>query len=332
MPSRLEPAAVAREIALSLRGVVRPYLGKQEAREEAGLAAGGDRTFGIDRAAEDALAGLAAELGVAYYSEEMGLVRKGRERWVAVVDPVDGTRPAVAGLEAACVSVAVAPAVGEPTMGEVVAAAVAEIKGDHVFLAERGSGCEVLRVPGQEFGSAKRVRPSPSSNREVGKMFWSSGFRGRPALLTCLVLEELVDLSSVDGAFFDLGSASFCMTRLLLGQLDAYVDVGHVVVEEVAGAREEFLRVGHGAVLNNSPYDVAAAWLILREARLPVTDARGRDLTDRPLLGSGQSHQVSTLAASTPELHGALVELVARGVERARRVWREAKGVLGEGR
>ena len=40
--------------------------------------------------------------------------------------------------------------------------------------------------------------------------------------------------------------------------------------------REEFERVGGGAVLNNSPYDLAAAALILEEAGAVVTDAYGR--------------------------------------------------------
>ena len=53
--------------------------------------------------------------------------------------------------------------------------------------------------------------------------------------------------------------------------------------------REEFERVGGGAVLNNSPYDLAAAALILEEAGAVVTDANGEPLASRPLLGSGPS-------------------------------------------
>ncbi len=37
--------------------------------------------------------------------------------------------------------------------------------------------------------------------------------------------------------------------------------------------REEFERVGDGVVLNNSPYDLAAAALIVEEAGAVVTDA-----------------------------------------------------------
>ena len=67
--------------------------------------------------------------------------------------------------------------------------------------------------------------------------------------------------------------------------------------------RAEFERVGGGAVLNNSPYDLAAAALILEEAGAVVTDAYGRPLRDRPLLGSGPEFQMSVVATANAALH-----------------------------
>ena len=50
----------------------------------------------------------------------------------------------MAGLESCCVSVAAAPlGDGNPTMGDVTAACVAEIKTDGMFVAERGAGLEI---------------------------------------------------------------------------------------------------------------------------------------------------------------------------------------------
>ena len=70
----------------------------------------------------------------------------GEPECVLVVDPIDGTRPALAGLEAACTSVALAPlGDGEPTMGDVVAGRVVEIKSGEWFAAERGAGCRASR-------------------------------------------------------------------------------------------------------------------------------------------------------------------------------------------
>ena len=111
-------------------------------------------------------------------------------------------------------------------------------------------------------------------------MFWTYGFRGRPARGLVEVLAELIDGSSVGGGTFDLGSATYDMTRIITGQLDAYIEPGPRMIEDVPGMREEFERVGGGAVLNNSPYDLAAAALCLQEGGAIVTDAYGREIGD----------------------------------------------------
>ena len=66
---------------------------------------------------------------VAFYSEDAGLVVPAgtTPAWVLVVDPVDGTRPALAGLESCCVSVAAAPYGEDVTMGDVRIGCVVEI-------------------------------------------------------------------------------------------------------------------------------------------------------------------------------------------------------------
>lgn len=149
-------------------------------------------------------------------------------------------------------------------------------------------------------------------------MFWAYGLRGRPVRAIAEVLGELLDGSSVGGGTFDLGSATFDMTRIATGQLDAYVEPGPLLVSEVPGMREEFERVGGGAVLNNSPYDLAAAALCLKEAGAIVTDAAGGSLDDRPLLGSGAEFQMSCVCAANAELHARIVAAVAAGIERLR--------------
>jgi fructose-1,6-bisphosphatase/inositol monophosphatase family enzyme len=132
------------------------------------------------------------------------------------------------------------------------------------------------------------------------------------------VLGDLIDASSVGGGTFELGSQAFAMTRIVTGQLDAVVEVGSRMIDDVPGMRAEFERVGGGEVLNNSPYDLAAPWLCLREAGGVVSDGWGRPLDDRRLLGSGHEFQMSSISACTPELHGQLVRAVDEGVARLR--------------
>jgi myo-inositol-1(or 4)-monophosphatase len=297
------------ELALALRARLAPELGSHAGRAPLHDGAGGDVTFAVDALAERKLAELVGELAprLAFYSEDRGLVAPDGAAEVLVVDPIDGTRPAMAGLESACVAVALAPlGDSEPTMADVSAGCVAEIKSGEWFVAKRGQG-------------VRATRPVALSRCvEVDSMFWGYGFRGRPARATVEVLGELIDASSVGGGTFELGSQAFAMTRIVTGQLDAAVEVGSRLIDEVEGMRAEFERVGGGRILNNSPYDLAAPWLCLREAGGVVTDGWGAPLDRRPLLGSGHDYQMSSISAANPTLHAKLVRAVDEGVARLR--------------
>jgi myo-inositol-1(or 4)-monophosphatase len=308
MRGRKRLAELAGELAVALRAEVLPLIGSQAGRRHVGEAAsggGGDVTFAIDERAESLLERFLAERApdVAFYSEDRGLVaRRGDSEWVLIVDPIDGTRPAMAGLESACVSVAAARLDSEPTMSDVEVACIVEIKSGAAFRAERGSGLEPAATL--------------SANRELGRMLWTYGLRGRPARAMAEVLADLIDVSSVGGASFDLGSASYDMTRVATGQLDAYVEPGPRLVADLPGMRAEFERVGRGAILNNSPYDLAAAVLCLEEAGAPVTDAYGEPIGSRPLLGSDAEYQISCVAAANRELHGQICAALDAGMAR----------------
>jgi myo-inositol-1(or 4)-monophosphatase len=318
------------ELATALREEVAPELGRHAGREHAGAGAGGDVTFAIDERAEAFMERFLAERapGVAFYSEDRGLVTPADDaEWVLIVDPIDGTRPAMAGFEAACVSVALAPlGDGErawiasggrnqpgrppgadaagfgPTLGDVTVGCVIEIKSGRSFVAERGGGVDPA--------------PALSPNTELSRMFWAYGLRGRPVRRIAEVIGNLIDSSSVGGGTFDLGSATYDMTRVVTGQLDAYIEPGARLIAEIPGMREEFERVGGGVVLNNSPYDLAAVVLICEEAGATVSDAWGGPLSAYPMLGSGVDYQLSCVTAGTPELHARIVTEIDAGIER----------------
>jgi myo-inositol-1(or 4)-monophosphatase len=307
-----DSAQLVLDLARHLRSIVLPELGSHAGRAARGAGAGGDVTFAIDVAAEEALAAFLAERAprTAFYSEDRGLVAPGDAIDVLVVDPIDGTRPAMAGLESACVAVALAPlGDGDPAMADVTVGCVVEIKTGDWFLAARGHGVR----------SSRPVRLSGST--DISRMFWGFGFRGRPVRPTVEVMAELIDASSVGGGTFELGSQAFAMTRLVTGQFDAVIEVGSRLIEDVPGMLEEFRRVGDGQVLNNSPYDLAAPWLCLCEAGGVVSDGWGRPLDRHRLLGSGHEFQMSSISAANPVLHGRLVEAIDAGIARARVLW-----------
>jgi myo-inositol-1(or 4)-monophosphatase len=213
----------------------------------------------------------------------------------------------MAGLESACVAVALAPlGEGDPTMAEVEVGCVVEIKSGDWYFAVRGDGVR----------STRPVILSPET--DIRRMFWGYGFRGRPVRATVEVLGDLIDASSVGGGTFELGSQAFAMTRIVTGQLDAVVEVGSRLIDEVPGMLEQFERVGNGQVLNNSPYDLAAPWLCLREAGGTVSDGWGQPLDRHRLLGSGHEFQMSSISAASPELHAKLVRGIDEGIARLR--------------
>lgn len=309
---RSETSAAAKlelvhELARHLRERVRPALGSHAGRDFSSDGASGDLTFAVDELAERSLEEYLAERApqLAYYSEDRGLVAPRDAVDVLIVDPIDGTRPAMAGLESACVAVALAPlGDGRPMMGDLELGCVVEIKSGDWFLAQRGKGLRSSRAI------------ALSDLADPARMFWAYGFRGRPARPTAEVLGDLIDGSSVTGGTFELGSQAFAMTRIATGQLDAVVEIGSRLIEEIPGMREDFERVGGGQVLNNSPYDVAGPWLCLCEAGGVVSDGWGRPLDRYELLGAGHEFQMSSISASNSTLHQALVKAVDQGVAR----------------
>lgn len=300
-----------------VRNAVRPHLGTFSAKGLEGKGASGDTTFGIDEVAEQHVMDfLGSRENVAYYTEDRGLIVQGVPEHMFIIDPIDGTRPAAAGLESCCVSVAVAAVEGRDpaalTMGDVFLGVVSELKNRAVFTGLKGAGA-VIEIDG------RRVAPALSDTTKLNEIFWTAGYRGRPAEALTTVMAELIDLSSVDGGYFDLGSATYSITRILTGQMDVYVDVGQRMVEEIPAVRDIFLEVGHGSILNNYPYDLAAAAVIAEECGAPVTDAAGGSLDDRPLVPSGGGGQLSSLVSSNKVLHEAVLERLDSGMEKLAR-------------
>jgi len=306
-----EIGAIALAAADAVRAAVLGELGAPRSRRVVGRAPGGDATMGIDEIAERALDAVLREAGdLAWYSEDRGLVQVGRPRALLVVDPVDGTRPAAAGFEAACVSIAVVPPDPAAVLGDVSFGVVLELRTGRRFVARRGGGVEI------RDGAGRPEPPRRSANRDLRRLFWTAGQRGRPLLPTSVVLAELVDGSSMHGGYFDLGSAAFALTRIVTGQLDAYVDVGRRIVDEQPELAEEFRAVGDGAICTNFPYDVAAGALIVAEAGGIVTRADGGPLDEHPAVGSSPVEGLAVLAAASAPLHAALLGALDRGLAR----------------
>ncbi len=299
------------ELSNKIRETVLPYFGKPEAKKISGKSIGGDSTFLVDDISEHFLSNyLKNEAGnIAYYSEDRGLVKVGNPRHLLIIDPIDGTRAAACGLESGCISIAVSPYVEQPTMANIETAVVQEIKSGRIYFAQKSKGAKIIE-------GARSFEPKPSENTEIDSLFWSIGLRGRPIVPLINVMEELIDISNFNGTVFGLGSASFSLTRVAGGQLDSYIDIGHRLVTDFPVLEKHYLQVGQGSIINNYPYDIAAGYLILKEAGGVVTDAYGKDLHEHPLMGIGKKYQLSIIASSNPSIHRILVMLIDRGFTR----------------
>ena len=186
----VDPAVerLAIDLAARVRDAVAPSLGEPGARDGVGVAPGGDVTMAIDEIAEHVVEQMCRDAGdIAFYSEDRGYVEFGTPRAILVVDPIDGTRPAAAGLESCCVSVAVVPPVADATLGDVELGIVHEIK----------SGTAVHRAPGRRSARPTyRVRLF-GEHRSRRAVLDRGVARAGPRCPITIALEELID-GSID--------------------------------------------------------------------------------------------------------------------------------------
>ncbi len=312
----MTPMELVTALATEIRKAVRPRLGQD--RQVVGTTHSGDASFALDQVAEEATARFVAGSGlsVAVFSEDRGLVGPPDARHLLVIDPIDGTRPAKAGLESCCVSVALADHVPGATLGDVTHAAVYELRADRLFTAERGRGMTITE-------GGLTVPPAPTDRAEAAGCALSIEITGRPIVPTAVVLEELIDGGSLRGGTFAFASTTFALTRLITGQLDAHVDVADRIRRERPGLEPLVLRAGQGHPIALYVYDLAAVLLIAGEAGLTVTDAYGQTLDGVPLTDVTDRWHRSCVAAGNATLHAALLASIERGLGRLGTLWTE---------
>jgi len=307
----LTPQETVLALTRHIRETVRPHLGAWHGRQISGTAASGDATFGIDDIAEEAIVSFIERerLSIAYYSEDKGLIEFGASpEAVLIIDPIDGTRPAIAGFEACVVSVAWADYAPDVTLGDVRFGCIGEIKNDDLFWAERGGGAHWIGPNGGE--KAARLLPI----EEVAKAPLTFEVVARPFEWIGVALGEIIDASSMTGGCFLFNSTAFSLTRLMTGQLAATMDIGNRLLRDFPAARERFLALGFGRPIGLFAYDIAAAALIAQEAGAVVTDAYGRSLDKTRLLDTSEPNLQSILGASNPALHDKLLLALDAGV------------------
>ena len=285
----------------SVLDVIRGASEDADMRAVTGLTDSGDASFSVDLAAEDAVLSWLKSCPepFAAYTEDMGFIsEREHPEYVLVVDVLDGSRAFRAGLETACVSIAVARFRGkeETRFKDIVLGYLWETKSDIVFAAQGGQGAAITR-------EGRAVSPFPTVARRLEDIAWGFEVCGRPAKELFCIIGDLINASAVRSGCFLLNSTTFAISRIVLGRFDAYIDVGVRIVEEMPNSVERMFEAGQKQVLGLFPYDIAAAYLIAKEAGIVMTDGYGKPLDERRLLGSGPETRLSCVAARNSLLH-----------------------------
>ncbi len=300
------------QLSTAIRDSVRPWVLGAKGGEIVGQAHSGDATFKIDEIAEQHLAQFLKETDrpIACFSEDKGLVmpETGEPEWLLVVDPIDGSRNAKSGFEACVVSVALARYTERSTLADVTHGLLHEITGERLFYAERNRGAEVMA------GTAIK-NPALSANDDLTLLRWSLTMPGRPASLVFGVMADLVDVSSVRGGFFSCNSTCYSISRILTGQLDAYVDIANRIVRDFPSTELSFRDIANGRLTGFSSYDIAAALLIAKQAGVCISDAYGNPLDDMELLDVSSANLRSCVAASNESLHSRILAYIEEHIE-----------------
>ena len=271
-----------------------------------GYSDAGDAQFNIDTIAEKAVIDFVSRSGLplALFTEDEGLLKFGNNpEYILIVDPIDGTRPAAAGLEMSCISIAAARYSDDAKISDIRYAILKELKSGFTLYSDYQ--CDTI----EHFGYSTPV-PNLSSTSSLKNMFWTIEFNGHPSMLMINAYGHLIDNSANNGGIFIFNSASYSISRIITGQLDAYVDIGNRLLKDNLNLLDAFESVGNGNVLHLFPYDIAASVYLAEKSGVIITDAYGNSLKDTLLMDLSYQNQQSCIAASNISLHTQLLESI----------------------
>lgn len=287
-------------LAQQIRKKIYPFLNAERARKIEGVAHSGDVTFQLDVIAEQEVENFLIQknFNLAYYTEDKGLVKNDPSpEWLLIVDPIDGTRPAFSGFESAVVSIALCPYSDCPTFKDITHAVILELKTGNLFYAEAGNGVLV-------HGNDPLLSINPSRNCELELIRWSFELVGRPIEWITKKIGSLIDFSYFKGGVYIFNSSAFALTRLVTGQLDAYIDVTGMIVDD-GNENTPLPQIStHSQAMGLFAYDIAAAFLVAKESNCVISDSWGAPLDNKSLISKDV---LSCVAASNLELHQRLI-------------------------
>jgi len=220
-----------------------------------GVGAAGDKTFPIDKIAEDIIISEleSSRLPLSIISEEYGRkeIHGGGRR--VLVDPIDGSKNAISGIPFYCTSLAIAEG---DVLGSVSIAYVVNLINGDEFFAQRGKGA---------FLNNERITTQTQDGEEFSLVAYEAQVPGRD-------IPRIIPLLSKAYKTRCLGAIALDLAYLSMGAISVLVNPS----------------------LSRS-FDFAGGWLLTKEAGGIFTDTKGDSLDgidlglgkSAPLLASG---------------------------------------------
>lgn len=207
-----------------------------------GVGAAGDETLVADREAEHAILDVLLSQGdVRVLSEEAGERGPRGSKFLAIVDPLDGSSNFSRGIPFYCASICL---IEGGRLRNAMCALVRNLVNGDVYYAERGGGA---------FKNGTKL--SPSTKKELSDSVAAVDLsKAKPE-----VIEALGPLSSKVGRQVHFGANALEMCMVADGELDCFVDL------------RNRMRIT----------DVAGAYLIGKEAGIAITSETGEELDPR---------------------------------------------------
>lgn len=242
-----------------------------EPQPDLGKGAGGDSMKAVDLAAEKAIIEVLRQSNVSFtlISEESGVIEFGAKprQCYVTVDPIDGTTNLVRGLPFYASSIAVS---SEPVLSSVYAAMVADLFHDTTYMAHVGKGA---------YRGDERIAPSSRLSLDDAVVGLDlNTYRVRE------IAPQVTGLIEATGHIRHFGANALELCYVAEGLTDAFVDV-------------------RGKLRAT---DLAAAWLILREAGGLITTPEGDALNVK----LAPTEKVKFVAAGNPQIHMTILKLI----------------------
>jgi len=244
-----------RSLGAQAQKIASPLAGTAAGRRPLGKGASGDTTVVLDKKLEDLVVAAARRAGdVRLLSEELGVRDFGKPKCTLVVDPLDGSTNAMAGIGLYAASYALAPP--EPTLGNVRLGYVRNLVSGDEYWAVKGKGA---------FRNGRRMRSQ----------------RG---LSLGILLLEMSPLPLVEAD----------RSRRLMDESDKVRCLGSMALDlcyVASGAASAVVDVRGGL---GRPLDSSAGKLILEEAGGMLTDSCGRSLDGMAIDLDGHTDSIAS--------------------------------------